>query len=245
MNTKLVWFGDSYTIGQELGRHHGEWPTSKYDDRLPNLEIIDKKRGRPDLAFPILASQELGIDFLLYGAGGRAITGMYCDLLHLTKTKQDDMHHVAVFAFPSQVRRCHYIDNDGNPMNHADSNVMRHQLRFHKFETTLTINSIHNTCVANNITPYYVCTWRQLELMDDLNIVPEENWLLPYDHTLVEHAWHFRDHTGDWLEISEDNKWVFEKYIHPCMNHPNKAGQEALAESMTDLLRDRLLGVGR
>lgn len=242
MNTTLLWFGDSYTVGQELGTLHGGFTTSEYDHSIPSLPIIDRQRGRPDLAFPVLASKQLQLDFLLYGAGGRAITGMYCDLLEFTKDRKHDVDYVAVFAFPAQVRRCHYIDNDGKHVNHADSDVMRHQLRFHRFEATLNINSIHNTCVANGITPYYVSTWRPLELMDDLSVVPDENWLLPHDHTLVEHAWDFRDHTGDWLEVSDDNKWVFEKYINPCLNHPNVLGQQLLASAMTRLLKGKLGG---
>ena len=243
MSATLVWFGDSYTVGQELGTHHGGFTTDEYDDRIPSLPIIDRQRGRPDLGFPILTSKQLKLDFLLYGAGGRAITGMYCDLLEFTKTKKNGVDYVAVFAFPGPVSRCHYIDNDNNYVNFPDTNILRHQLRFHKFETTLNINNIYTTCLAHDITPYFVSTWSRLELLDHYNIVPGANWLLPHDSALTELAWGFSDPPQDWLTILKPNNRVFDTYISPCLNHPNILGQQVLADSMTKLLKDKLFGV--
>lgn len=242
--TTLLWFGDSYTVGNELGYHYGSFDTHEYDDKILSLKGLDRKRGRPDLAFPMLVSKSLKLDYLLLGSGGNAITGMYLDLIGFLKTAIDNTKsYTAIFAFPTQYKRCSYIDYKGNWVNKPDKGILKHQVKYSEFETTLTINAIYSLCVANNITPYFIATWSKLDLIDDINVVPEQTWILPCDTTLVEKSWNFTDPPSTWRTLFKSNKQIYNKFIKPCGNHPNADGQQLLAETLSELLRTKLSAV--
>jgi hypothetical protein len=262
----ILWFGDSYTVGSELAYFYGQFDLEKHANKIFDLNTVRVERQRPDLAFPTIVSEQLGIDYLILGHGGASIQKSQFILINFIKQKFDkDKKYVAIFALPTQYSRCFYLDSDGKAFSETNDDILAHQLKFGKYEITMTINSIYSICKMNNIEPYFVALWSKIELMDQHSIVPEENWLLPRSKTLVEVSWNFSDPPESWRELFKikplerlnDNKALqyvshllnvtilsksnetFKKYVFPCANHPNKEGHIKLSETLLELLKEK------
>jgi hypothetical protein len=265
----LLWFGDSYVIGSELSHHYGEMTDEKIKEKIFYFDKrIRYDRHRPDLAFPVLASDNLGLDYYIVGCGGGSISRIATDLLEFVKNiKQHNKKYKAIFALPTQYSRCFYVDNEHKGFSETDNDILKHQLRFGRFETTLLINLIYTTCLIYDIEPYFISVWSKIELTEYLNIVPEDRWLLPKNITLVEKSWDFPDPPDSWrnfykvkfLERYKDNilykiiahplnyfllkrnNETFNRYVWPCGNHPNIYGHRMLADTLIGMLREKLI----
>ena len=236
--TILLWFGDSYTVGNELGYHYGSFDTTEYDDKILSLKWLDRERGRPDLAFPMLVSKKLELDFLLLGAGGRSQNVMYIDLIDFIKQhKNNNKKYVAMFCLPTQYHRCFYIEDDGTRLSAPDHHILMHQARFSKFETTMLLNSMYTMCITHGITPMFMSTWAKIDTFSHLSVIPEECWLVGPTTTLVEEAWNFNDPPETWRTLVKTNLAIYNEFIKPCGNHPNKSGHEKLAEMVYDKIK--------
>lgn len=241
MNKTLIWFGDSYTVGSELGYHYGKFTDHQLDDKILSIGWLDRERNRPDLAFPYLTTKKLGLNFLLYGNNAESISGMNLRLIDFIKNHKRDSHsYAAIFALPTRFSRCDYIDDNGNWVHGPDKRILRHQLRFGRNEATLTVNSLYTTCVANEIIPYFLCTWSKLDIDPNFKLVPEDAWLIEPDTTLVEKAWGFTDPPETWRTFFKSNQSVYKQYIKPCGNHPNILGQQMLSNSLYEILKNKL-----
>ena len=233
---KLIWFGDSYTVGSELSTICGDYTSTDIDDKIYYLSYLDKSKYRPDLAFPVKCSQELDVDFLVLGAGGNPISKMYVELITYIKKSKSLQDNIAIFCLPTQYGRCYYVDNDKKLVRRPDDSILLHQDRFSIFETTMMLNGMYTACIANNIKPYFVPVWRRLEVDDSLSIIPDVNWLVDRNSTLVEMAWGFKNPPENWMGLVKGNFKVWHNYIKPLRNHPNIEGQNLLSSTMVNLL---------
>ncbi|NBP02431.1 MAG: hypothetical protein EBU90_20400, partial [Proteobacteria bacterium] len=140
--------------------------------------------------------------------------------------------------------------------------IFDHQAKYGVFETTLILNSIYTTCLAYNITPLFVATWIKIEIMPELSLIPEANWLLPPTTTLLEVSWNFETPQSAWKVIINKrselfqkyikpcfNHWkfnfrssdeIYDKYVKPCKNHPNLVGHQLIADKLYELLLERV-----
>jgi len=269
LSDTLLWFGDSYTVGSELGHFYGDFEKDKYNDKIFYMDSIQIHKHRPDMAFPILVSKELELDYIVLGHSGASIQKLQFTLIDFLKQKfNSDKKYIAIFALPTQYSRCFYIDEKGLVISEPDDDILKHQIRFGKYEITMYINSIYTMCKTYNIEPYFLALWSKLDILENYNIVPDENWILPRSTTLVEKSWEFSDPPESWrnlfkikpLERLKDNKFfkkyilhllnviilsqsneVFKKYIFPCGNHPNKDGHKKLADTLIEILKEKLI----
>jgi hypothetical protein len=230
----ILWFGDSYTVGSELTFEHSESVDAQ--SKLFFKDRICVERNRPDFAFTTLTSNKLNEDFLILGSSYKSIQGMEIDLVDYIKQGVAP-NATAIFCFPTQYKRCDYIDYKKNLIRgKGDKHILRHQARFSEFETTFTINSIYSMCITHNIKPYFISLWSSLDLMPEYSIVPDDVWLLPYNRTLVEEAWDFTDPPETWRTLFKSNNYIYNTYIKPCGNHPNTLGHEKLSSTLYNLL---------
>ncbi len=245
-NTRLLWFGDSYTIGNELGYHEGEFVSTEFDINIPYISQLDRKRSRPDLAFTTLTSRQLGLDFLNFGAGGAAISYLQYQLINFIRMYNDtSFKHIAVFCLPIATNRYFSITNDSQILYHngdkVSSDILDQQDRTGIYETTMLLNSIYSLCKLHNVDCYFVSTWSKIKIMDWVSIVPQDAWLLPSNVTLVETAWDFYDPPETWRSVFNRTNPVYNKYIYPCENHPNVLGHTKLANILASLMREKCL----
>lgn len=237
----LVWFGDSWSVGDELGYHYGPFDTHDYDDKILSLHWLERYRSRPDLAFPFLVSQKLGIDFLIYAANARSISRIYYDLIDfIKKHKRENQTYIAVFSLPTQYSRCFYVDNDGKHTKIRDDEILFHQSRFGKYDTTVLINSIYTTCRSTDIEPFFIATWDRIELVDEMTLTPDVNWLFGPGKTLIESAIDCSIYKETKDDPSYKNQELYEKYFLPCKDHPNIHGHEILADTVYESLSKKV-----
>lgn len=243
---QLVWFGDSYTIGNELGYSEGAFTSNDLDKNFPYIKNLDRARSRPDLAFTTLTSNYLGLDFLNFGAGGAAISYLQYQLINFIRMYHDaSKKYVAVFCLPISTNRYFSITNSSEILylngDKVPLNILEQQENTGIYDTTMLLNSMYCICRSYNIQPYFISTWAKIEILEWVSIVPESAWLLPNNKTLVEQSWNFYDPPGTWRTVMNKNNTIFNTYIYPCENHPNKLGHEKLATTLTQLMREKCL----
>jgi hypothetical protein len=205
------------------------------------MHWLERHRSRPDLAFPFLVSKKLGKDFLIYAANSRSISRIYYDLIDFVKRhKQINRSYAAVFSLPTQYNRCFYVDNDGNHTKIRDDKILSHQARYGKYDTTVLINSIYTTCRSVGIEPFFIATWDKIELIDEMALVPDGNWLFGPRKTLVESSYNYTLYKETKDDPSYRNRELYEKYFLPCKNHPNVHGHEILAVTVYESISKKV-----
>lgn len=239
----LLWFGDSYTVGNELGYVEGPYQSSNFDKKIIYLDKLDRARSRPDLAFPTLVSEKLEKNFSNYGCGGASIQFMEFSLYNFIKHHRTDTEsYIGVFCFPGQYNRHFTVKEDNSwiyqTSNNISTHILKQQIENSHYETTITLNAIFSTCKAYNIIPFFVSSWIGLETKEEYNIVPEDSWLLPKNKSLVEYSWDFAKPSENWRS-SIKNKNIYDKFIYPCENHPNVIGHKKIAEDLSNLLIEK------
>ena len=242
---KVFWFGDSWSTGSELAFLTSEYG-GQLGDRLLTADPTSEnyrehfiKKYRPDLAFPALISQDLNLDAYYYVRGGTSINRIYNSFLLDCVKKFDVANSVAIFALPTPWNRFEYYNNEGERVsnwtnkrsNNHELNTFMHKVQLERglYDTTIFINLIYNTCLVHGIKPYFFSCWRKIMTLENLNVVPKENFYFPLDTTLVDLSW-------ESPFISVQNPCIYPNRIR----HPNLEGQKKLAETLKTYVKKSL-----
>ena len=171
----ILWFGDSWSIGDGLGASNGlsQWMTKNHWNR----------NCSPELAFPSIVSSRLEDNYRILGNRGETIQQMGCRLKWYLDEFPVEEETVAYFCFPNYKGRYYYIDNGGNEVRGNPGNAPKHVIEWQdvacKWDATIAINWIYNTCLANGITPRFLQTWRKIELVESIDQTSGEDWVIP------------------------------------------------------------------
>lgn len=239
----FLWFGDSWSLGVELGTTQGQY-SGQLGDRLLGINLETEqglkhyltdvvKRSRPDLAFPALVTKELKLDSYYFTYSGATISRFFHFLLKWLN-RPNRGGDIALFALPTPWSRYYYIDNLGQEKAHynhrKDDNLNRvihqDQLERGKYDITIMLNLLYSTCVINNIRPYFISCWKPVEVIEDIFIVPKENILLPLTTTMTDISW-------EQTRLNPTNL-----NIYPNTNHPNLEGQQKLAKTLIPYINE-------
>ena len=170
----ILWFGDSWSIGDGLGASNGlsQWMTKNHWNR----------NCSPELAFPSIVSSRLEDNYRILGNRGETIQQMGCRLKWYLDEFPVEEETVAYFCFPNYKGRYYYIDNGGNEVRGNPGNAPKHVIEWQdvacKWDATIAINWIYNTCLANGITPRFLQTWRKIELVESIDQTSGEDWVI-------------------------------------------------------------------
>ena len=231
-----LWFGDSYTVGSELAYHYGEYRLNNPAHRFVNTE-----RERPDLAFTHIVSSVRNKEYINLGSSGSAIGSQLYKLIKFCKTEYDgSKSYTAFFSLPIS-DRFFKINNNGEHIigNGSDcSNYTIMDIDYVKYNTTITLNTIYLICKEFNIKPWFFSQLLPIEVFDELDLIPPENWLIPKDSWLLKEAWGLNEPVlkWRWLRTVMNPPVQFVEYVKPCGNHPNIQGHEKIADLIIQLL---------
>lgn len=227
---RIIWFGDSWCAGAELASFYGHY-NGQLGDRFLGVDPINEyvyyndefvKRYRPDLTFPAIISEKLGLDSYNYSRGGASINEMFSFLLEYLKTNLVE-NDILLFSLPTPWKRCYYIDNDGNVQTFTERNerlILQNQAERGKYDLTIMLNLLYSTCLINKVKPYFFSCWKHIDVLEKICIIPEEHFLFPLSTTLVELSW-------------EDPRIMkINPNFKPCRGHPNILGHQKLAETL-------------
>ena len=233
---RIIWFGDSWVAGGELAYVHGSYKGELRDkflgvDPINDLEHYNKKfikRYRPDLAFPAIISQKLGLDSYYYARGGASISRMFSFLLKYLKTNLVE-NDILLFSLSTPWKRSYYIDNDGNEQTFTKTNerlILQNQAERGKYDLTIMLNLLYSTCLINKVNPYFFSCWQSIDFLEEICIIPEEQFLFPLSRSLVDLSW-------EDSEITETNP-----NCKPCKGHPNLMGHQKLTETLIPYINE-------
>ena len=162
----ILWFGDSWSIGDGLGQSSGlvEWMTNCHWNR----------NCRPELAFPSIVSSRNRENYRILGNRGETIQQMGCRLKWYLDEFPVEEETVAYFCFPNYKGRYYYIDNDGKEVRGNPGNCPKHVIEWQdvacKWDATIAINWIYTTCMSKGITPRFLQTWRKIKLIESIDM---------------------------------------------------------------------------
>ena len=219
----ILWFGDSWSIGDGLGASNGlsQWMTNSHWNR----------NCSPELAFPSIVSSRLEDNYRILGNRGETIQQMGCRLKWYLDEFPVEEETVAYFCFPNYKGRYYYIDNDGKEVRGNPGNAPKHVIEWQdvacKWDATIAINWIYNTCLANKITPRFLQTWRKIELVESIDQTSGESWVISPSECLSDLAFG----KGEF-----GNQYVRCRYRNTHDNHPNQEGQRRLADALLETI---------
>ena len=236
----IHWFGDSWTVGDGLAKNYGLYSdqlgdslqSAHYRRTQPAGGMRNFESCRPDMAFPALICKKLNVPFTIHGNRGDAISQIACRLKWWLDD-HDASGSKAVFALPTPGPGRHfYIDNDYKTVYGHGRNITPLCLEWQRtagyFQTTININWIYTTCLAYNIKPYFFCTWSIIKFIPDIDMVPDNCWIIPHSTTLS-----LKSFGETYVETDEKKHFPPLKY---CVSkddlHPNFIGQQKLANTL-------------
>jgi len=208
---KLITFGDSWTVGAELGSEE-----KNYGELLAEL---------------------LGIYHENYGISGSSNDEIFLQLQkYCSNTLLKNEDTIAVFFITSPTRSL-YIDYDSNryqlfPRN--DRNDGDRNYYFFKYfysdkqenlRLYLCLNALQNLCREYKIKDYYVIGWADIDL--DSACVNKNKF---YPKTCAQM---FNAPAEHEFTMAKSNK-----YVYPNNCHPNQAGHQLIAENLYDWIKN-------
>jgi hypothetical protein len=239
MNNIDLWFGDSYMVGAELSYSHGPY-TLNADNHL----FVRPERDRPDLAYPHLVSTQRNVPYINLGKGGSSIEFQVMKLTQFCKNTHNfnTTNYTAFFSLPPQDRGFK-ITNQGKEIHEKSTDRkwwhMNKELDVTVYNATKLINYLYLLCKEYNITPWFFSQVSLVELNNEIDIVPEENWLVSKNTCLINESFGLTECISSWEDRDNQNNPSFFVYIRPCENHPNILGHRVIAETILKKLPNK------
>ena len=95
------------------------------------------------------------------------------------------------------------------------------------YNTTIVLNNIYSLCKQYNFNLSIIPVWVEFEMFDQVNLIPDDVWLLPHNKTILEEV------TGKkFLDILDDPKYIIEE----SLGHPNKETHKLIADYISSCL---------
>lgn len=248
-----LWFGDSWVIGSELAVHYGKsdfsskfFPTMKHklDDNPYECE------ARPDLSFAGLVSKKRKSIYFNFAIEGGSYNFAYYQLMQFCKKYKSRLSDVTVFLGTTGQTRDfaldllniehHFIPHVFKDI-HSRFEDKKSDIKFSIYDSTVVLNAFYQACYYYNLKLVIIPIWCIFEEKTQIYAVPDDAWLIPRNRTIVEETI-FQDYPMSNIEPESENHNSLlsshrqNKYIYPCLVHPNKEGHEKIASRIIELL---------
>lgn len=225
----LYFFGDSWPA------EHGE------------IDQIMRRKGIDVDSYPAIVGKLLDMPVKNHAIAASSQEHMIVQLLASDINAGDH----AVFSLTTPSRRMIY--NDHNQVEHQFVDPCRSGVNeFNdQWRSANTLFVLYQYCQSKKIHPWFVCTFNVTCINEYNNLlwkeIPDHCWLMPKNQCLVEKIFdpaffsqrnEYRNcNFQEWLDT--ENAQV-EKYIRPCLNHPNALGHQIIAEWIAAELTQRI-----
>ena len=273
MKTNHLWFGDSWVIGSELYKEP-RLRTGKVDPEtggFANAYVSPKYvpnatfgYNMPNFVFGRKVSDTIGAKHWNFGFSGGSISFALYNLYQWIKQYPKELEHnnIVFLGTTAQSRDfarteedlCHYHQNI---QRHAErhkvffKDKLRPLIPFSEYESTKTINEMYSVCKAHNIKFYIFNVWGPIHMVEEINLVPDECWLIKKTDTLfgLTTGTNYVDILG--MPITKgttENEYqaiefrvnkshpTHKEYIHPCQFHPNLHCHDQMANKLLEIL---------
>jgi len=214
--SKIAFFGDSWVAGCEANEIDGS--------------------DAPEFAFPSYFPESLNLG--ITGGSNDYFLEQLTENLYNIKT--------AIFCLTDPARRF-WKDSKGNFIN--GNNIDSSLMNIYKYLTNLSndVNDdvltsrtcllLYLICKTYNIEPYFVNMFGgQLGESPLWSLIPESAWILPKDKCISKHCFDQKNWFVEYPGIGDFSVWLktnnldVQKFIRPCIAHPNKYGHKVISE---------------
>lgn len=241
-----IWFGDSWTIGSELPSNLSSSEIRTFTKTgFPNFR--DNTQNPID-SYPALVSKHRGATYQNFGIAGGSYEFAYFEMCNwFANNKFNDKNEYTFFLQTTASTRGFGIDY--NYKRHHFQGIKQYSrgklLDFQKsknlpefadFDANMILNSIYCLCKANYIKLKIIPLWTGMNLVPEVNIVPDSKWISPAHTNMLQHIFGdnvFPDGGIDTTLIP--NEEIISTigqydYIAPNECHPNKEAHKRIAE---------------
>jgi len=222
---RVAFFGDSWVAGCEANELDGS--------------------DAPEFAFPSYFPGSLNLGYS-GGSNDYFAHQLVENLLNI---------ETAVFCLTDPSRR-YWIDNNGNYIN-GSNGIQKLPGYIDKCLLSLSNNVnddlltsqlcllLYSICKINNIKAYFINMFGGQHCESKFwDLIPESAWLLPKDKCIVQQCFDQKNwfvefpHVGDFTYWLETNNSDVQKFIRPCIAHPNKLGHKVISEFIMGKIKE-------
>lgn len=234
-----LWFGDSWVIGEELGRD-----TDNFDlNTFPNAKL---GRDNPLKAFPTLISQFRKQKFINYAKVASSIDFALFQLTLFCKNRRDLIEDT---SNPLTAFLCTTAQIRGYGFDHILDKHMHYYNARRKsdtpiYDSVVAINSFYNLCKLNNIKCIVIPIFCDLTIPNSIERIVLFDDAIVTKTSLVELTFgeKFIDDRLYEQNLSENEIYLHlssKDWISPNVMHPNIIGHKKLAYKFIELLENR------
>lgn len=205
--------------------------------------------GEPLLSYPAMISKFLNIPYRNFSVPGSSQQSMIPQLINSDAKSGDH----AIFSLTSPSRRFYY--NNDNTMINLSIDGIKESISVYQdsWLSALTCFTLYNYCMQKEIQPWFVSTFDvsyhdRIEKHHALwKHVPDSVWILPKETCLVQTEfdpeWYNKESknlTANLYNWLNSGRPAVNKYIRPCVDHPNLAGRKKIAKKITSVLKNKI-----
>jgi hypothetical protein len=214
------------------------------------IEFILRKQNKSIdhcKSFPTMVGERLNCEIVNYGESGS------CQMSMLYKLQSANLNNddIAIFCLTAPARRFYFdFKNEVHNM-FIDTNKEYTNDNQDTWISAVTLFAIKSYCDIKNVKSYFVCMFNKsyfkntkINLWQDIK---NFNWILPPETCVVRELFdpkwftQYKEYANsdyvEWLQTENQN---VNKYIRPCIDHPNLEGRGAIAELIVQTLKKRI-----
>ena len=231
-----LWFGDSWTIGSELGKR-----TDTFDKNIFPYVVLG--RDNPLKAYPYYVSTYRNQSYINFACGASSIDYALHQLISFCTTSYNPNEQYTAFLCTTAQNRGFGISTSLNKDFHYHSTNTKTQYDIFIYDSIISINCFFSVCAIHNITCYIIPIFCDLILPSNLqHLVLFKDSILT-NSSLVEETFKTRFIEDSYTTI-ENEKHTIElcsqyDWITPNRMHPNIIGHRKLAYKLIELLENR------
>ena len=247
-----IWFGDSWTIGSELQSNltSAEVRTLQKTN-IPNLR---DNTQNPFLAYPYLVSYHRNATYENYAISGGSYEFAYFQMCNwLANKKLDSENEYSFwlqttaasrgFGIDYNFKRHHFQGIEGfKTDNLLDFQKTKGSPEFVDYDANIILNAIWSFCKANYIKLRILPLWTGVNLLPELNIVPEGKFFESPNTNMLKNIFGENVLPDGGIDTADmENEQIIKQiqqydYISPNDCHPNKDGHQRIAEYIINKL---------
>ena len=250
-----IWFGDSWAIGSELpSRLNSAEIRTLSKTGFPNLR---DNTQNPQESYPALVSEQLGTTYQNYAISGGSYEFAYfqmCNWLANGNLNDDNEYTFWLqttaatrnFGIDDNFKRHHFQGikefSRGKLLNFQQAKSLP---EFADFDANMTLNAIWTLCKSNYIKLKIVPLWIGMNLVPEVNIVPQGKWIADPNTNMLQNIFGKNVFPDGGIDTSDiDNEHIIKQiqqydYISPNDSHPNKQGHKRIADYIISILNKR------
>lgn len=232
-----LWFGDSWTIGEELGQH-----TDTFDLNIFPHAVVG--RDNPINAFPTFVSKHRKQPFINFAKSASSIEFSLHELIKFCTSRRDPSEKYTAFLCLTAQIRGFGIDYLTNKHLHYFNNFRKSVAETAIYDSIIAINSFYSICKMYDIECIIIPIFCDLIIPKELEYLILFSDSLLLDKSLVELTFgkpliESRIYESGETENNLYRRFSLEDWIYPMEMHPNLHGHKKLAYSLIQILENK------